>query len=330
MNARTVMVVSAALVLGSVRGALGAGAASSTYEVVHGWPELPTGKILGQATGVGVDSHGNVYVFHRAGREWAEPLPTEPIVDPTVWVFDGRSGRLLRSWGADLFVMPHGLTIDAHDNVWLTDVGLQQVFKFSPDGRLLLAIGEARVSGCDSTHFNMPTDVAVLRDGSFYVSDGYGNTRVIKFSSTGRFLLAWGSPGSGPGQFDLPHGITVDDSGRVYVADRGNARIQVFDGNGRFLTQWRGGGLGRPYAIALSNDGHALVADGGDQPSVPPDRSTIVVLDRAGRITDRFGRFGNYDGQFRMVHDVATGPDGSVYAVDASGQRVQKFVRRRR
>ncbi len=103
------------------------------YQVVHGWPELPPGEMLGQATGVGIDSHGSVLVFHRAGREWTEPFPTEPIARPTVWVFD-KTGRFLRSWGAGLFVMPHGLTVDRDDNVWLTDVGLQQVFKFSPDG----------------------------------------------------------------------------------------------------------------------------------------------------------------------------------------------------
>ena len=126
-------------------------------EVVHGWPQLPAGEILGQATGVGTDSKGDVWVFHRAGRTWQEPFPTEPIPRTTVWVFDANTGQLIKSWGAGLFIMPHGLTIDRHGNVWLTDVGLQQVFKFSPDGRILMTLGEARVAGTDDKHFDKPS-----------------------------------------------------------------------------------------------------------------------------------------------------------------------------
>ena len=107
--------------------------------VVHSWPTLPTGEILGQATGVGVDSRGAVLVFHRANRTWIEPFPTDQIAAPTIWAFEGKTGRFLRSWGAGMFVMPHGLTVDRNDNVWLTDVGRQQVFKFAADGRLLSA-----------------------------------------------------------------------------------------------------------------------------------------------------------------------------------------------
>jgi peptidylamidoglycolate lyase len=305
-----------------------AGGQAITFRIVHGWPELPPGEILGQATGVGVDSRGNVLVFHRAGRVWAQPFPTEPIARPTVWVFDGKTGHFLRSWGAGMFVMPHGLTVDHDDNVWLTDVGLHQVFKFSSDGRPLLKIGEAGIPGADAGHFNLPTDVAVLRDGSFLVSDGYKNTRIVKFAADGTFLLTWGTPGTGPGQFNLPHGIDVDDSGRVYVADRGNSRVQVFDANGQFLAEWRGPEVGRPYAVALSAGGRAYVADGGDQPTAPPDRSGVAVLDRDGKVLTRFGSFGNYDGQFRLAHDIAVGRDGAAYVVDAWGQRVQKFLPR--
>ncbi len=296
-----------------------------TYQVIHGWPELPTGEILGEATGVGVDSHGDVLVFHRAGRTWTQPFPTETIARPTVWVFDGKTGHLLRSWGAGMFVMPHGLTVDHDDNVWLTDVGLHQVFKFSAAGRLLLKLGEARTPGADAVHFNLPTDVAVMRDGSFFVSDGYENTRVVKFAADGTVLLTWGTPGTGPGQFNLPHGIAADASG-VFVADRSNSRVQVFDNSGRFLAEWRGPDLGRPYAVALGADGKVYIADGGDQPTEPPDRAGVVVVDRDGRVLTRFGRFGNYDGQFRLAHDIAVGADGAVYVVDAWGQRVQKFV----
>jgi peptidylamidoglycolate lyase len=301
-------------------------ASRERFEVVHGWPQLPEGRILGQATGVDVDSRGNVFVFHRARRTWSTDTSLPPIDESTVEVFDGASGRHLRSWGADRFLMPHGLTIDHEDNVWVTDTLLHQVFKFRPDGELLLAVGQARVPGADARHFNLPTDVAVLPDGSFYVSDGYGNARVVKFSAAGDYEFEWGRPGAGPGEFALPHAIDVDADGRVYVADRSNARVQVFDGAGRFLAQWQGRELGRPYSVAVTRT-RAVVVDGGDQPERGPDRSGAAVVDLAGNVLSRFGRFGNQDGQFRLAHDVAVASDGSIYVVDAWGQRVQKFTR---
>ncbi len=225
--------------------------------------------------------------------------------------------------------MPHGLTIDSQDNVWLTDVALQQVFKFSPDGRLLMTIGERGIAGSDEAHFNRPTDIAVLPDGSFYVSDGYRNTRVAKFTAAGRFLFQWGKPGTGPGEFNTPHAIALDKAGRVYVADRQNDRVQVFDGNGNFITQWKGAGIGRPYSLALFQDGGAVIADGGEQPTTGPDRSGAAIVNKDGRMVERLGRYGNYDGQFRMAHDVAVDSNGDFYVVDIAGQRVQKFTRKR-
>jgi peptidylamidoglycolate lyase len=296
-----------------------------TYVVVHGWPVLPEGRILGQATGVGVDSHNHVFVFHRAGREWSDPLPDDPIEDSTVAMFDGDTGELLAEWGSDLFAMPHGLTVDDQDNIWVTDVGVHQVFKLTHDGHPLMTVGTGEM-GSDERHFALPTDVAVLPDGSFYVSDGYGNTRVVKFSAAGEFLFQWGTPGSGPGELDLPHGIALDREGRVYVADRSNARVQVFDPQGQFLAQWQSVTLGRPYAVAIGADGKAYVIDGGDQPAHPPDRSQAFRLTLDGTIEARFGRYGNYDGQFQLGHDIAVAEDEAVYVVDAWGMRVQKFV----
>ena len=295
------------------------------YHVVHGWPVLPEGRVLGSAAGVGVDSHGDVFVFHRAGRVWSEPLPLDLIQAPTIAVFNGKTGKLMKEWGAGLFAMPHGLTVDDHDNVWLTDVALNQVFKFSPDGKLLMVVGERGVAGTDGRHFNRPTDIAVLPDGSFYVSDGYRNTRVAKFSPTGEFQFQWGRPGHGPGEFDVPHAIAVDARGRVYVADRENDRVQVFDNHGRFLAQWKSKTMGRPYAIALMKRG-AVVVDGGEQPKTGPDRSGAAVVDEDGRVLTTFGRYGNYDGQFQMAHDVAVDRQGDIFVVDIDGGRVQKFI----
>lgn len=308
-----------------------ASAHSLGYRVVHGWPQLPAGELLGQVSGVGVDSRGTVIVFRRAQRSWlssADTLTTDPIETPTVLLFDGASGQQLGAWGAGRFAMPHSLTVDGQDNVWVTDVALHQVFKFTRNGALLLTLGERGVPGDDSVHFNRPTDVAVAPDGSFYVSDGYRNSRVVRFSKEGRYLFAWGRKGSLPGEFNVPHGIARDAAGRVYVADRSNARIQVFDSAGHFLAEWKGPELGRPWAVRVGADGYLYVIDGGDQPTTPPDRARILKLSLQGRVTDAFGRFGNYDGQFVWPHSLAVAPDGTVYVGDVStGMRVQKFTR---
>lgn len=274
---------------------------ADTYRVVHGWPVLPPGEILGQATGVDTDAKGNVWVFHRAGREWTETFPKEPIAMPTLCVFDAASGQRISTLGAGKFIMPHGLTIDTNDNVWVTDVGLHQVFKLAPDGTPLIVLGEAGVAGDDARHFNMPTDVAIATDGSIFVSDGYGNARGVKFAADGSFVSEWGSRGTGPAQFDVPHGITIDSEGRVLVADRANSRVQVFEQSGKFIAQWRSVKLGRPYGVDTNSHGHVLIADGGHQPEAPPDRGGVVVTNATGRVLGRFGRFGNYDGQFRLT-----------------------------
>lgn len=167
------------------------------HEVVPDWPRLPEQHVLGLCAGVGVDAQNRVFVFHRSGRKWSNPFPKEPIAGPTVSIIGADSGRLLACWGERRFIMPHGLSLDPEGNVWLTDVGLHQVFKCTPEGRVLLTLGEAGVPGADKAHFNLPTDVAVLGDGSFYVSDGYKNTRVIKFSAEGRFEFEWGAKGGG-------------------------------------------------------------------------------------------------------------------------------------
>lgn len=296
------------------------------YSVVHGWPLLPEGRALGSAAGVGVANHGTVLVFHRAYRTWSEPLPLDPITAPTIAEFDAATGALVREWGAGLFAMPHGLTVDSQDNVWLTDVALHQVFKFSREGKLLLTLGLRGVPGNDAVHFNRPTDIAVLPDGSFYVSDGYRNTRVVKFTAAGRFDFQWGEPGKGPGQFDTPHAITLDPEGRVYVADRENDRVQVFTPRGQFIAQWKNAAIGRPYSVAMLGSALAVIADGGEQPDNPPDRSGVSVVSRAGAPLQRLGRWGNYDGQLMMAHDVAGDASGNLYVVDIAGRRVQKFA----
>jgi peptidylamidoglycolate lyase len=299
---------------------------SDPYIVVHGWPILPEGMVLGQVSGVAVDSHNHVFIFHRAENSWATHK-THPIASRTILCFDGPTGSLLASWGDHRFVEPHGLRVDSHDNVWVTDRALQQVIKFSHDGKLLLTIGTERISGVDATHFNLPADIAFAQDGSIYVADGYGNNRIAKFSADGKFLLDWGRKGAGAGEFDLPHSVAVDAQGLVYVADRSNSRIQVFDSNGKFLQQWKSAELGRPWSLTIGPDNLLYVVDGGDLKPAPPDRGRLLKLDLSGRILTKWSRFGNYDGQIYWGHDLAVGKDGAVYVGDVyHGMRVQKFI----
>jgi peptidylamidoglycolate lyase len=289
-----------------------AGNPAQTYQVVHGWPSLPDGFAFGQIPGVAIDSHGHVFIFQRA--------------DPPVMYLDPDSGEILGSWGSGQFEQPHGLRVDAADNVWATDCLRHQVFKFSHDGKLLLTLGQKGVPGNDSSHFNMPTDVAFDSHGNVFIADGYGNSRVVKYSLEGRFIQAWGTPGQGPVQFNTPHSLTVDSEDRLYVADRGNARIQVFDPAMNFLFEWKSKELGRPWGITAGPDGYLYVVDGGDMNPAPPDRGRVLKLDRKGNILAKWGHFGSYDGQFYWAHAVDVARNGDVYVSDVHlGMRIQKF-----
>ncbi|MGD1105320.1 MAG: peptidyl-alpha-hydroxyglycine alpha-amidating lyase family protein [Terriglobia bacterium] len=296
------------------------------YRVVHGWPILPEGYVLGQVSGVGVDSHEHVFVFHRADH--AGEKKSGPIESPVVMCFDGPAGKLLDSWGANAFLVPHGLRVDDRDNIWVTDVDLHQVFKFSHDGTLRMSLGVAGTPGWDHQHFNKPTDVALAHDGSFYVSDGYGNRRIAKFSHEGRFLLEWGRAGDKPGEFNEVHNVVIDREGRVYVTDRINRRIQVFTGDGKFIYEWESEALGCPWALAYGADDFLYMVDGGDLSGCLPGRGRISRLGLDGNILEQWSSFGNYDGQLFWGHDIAVGKSGDVYVGEVNhGMRVQKFSR---
>ena len=291
------------------------GGEDAKYQVVHGWPSLPEGYTLGQVVGVDVDSQNRVWVFHRAAR---------PVL-----CIDGASGEILSSFGDDMFENEHGLAVDADDNVWVTDADTHVVQKYSPDGELLATLGIKGEAGEDEERFNKPTDVEVAPDGSIYVTDGYGNNRIVKLDSDGKFVAAWGTKGTEHGEFDTPHGIAIDGSGRVYIADRGNSRMQVFDGDGKFLSEWKSDEIGRPWGVDITADGNVVVADGGDLTNTAYDRNGALLMTTDGEVIERWGSYGSHDGQFYWAHDIAAGADGAVYVTDVNvGMRVQKFVRR--
>jgi DNA-binding beta-propeller fold protein YncE len=278
-------------------------AAIPDYRPVAGWPQLPRDIKLGPVSAVATDSASRVFVFHRG---------KQPIL-----VFD-REGKFLRSWGDDRIKTAHGLRIDRDDNVWVTDIGHHLVMKFDPQGKLLMTLGKKDEPGIGPDRFDKPTDVAVAPSGEFYVADGYGNARIVKFSREGKFLTAWGHKGSGKGQLNLPHAICLDGKGRVHVGDRENNRVQVFDGDGKFLAEWRESGA--PFGLFLANDTHLFVADGR--------ASWIQVLDHEGKSLGRWGEKGTGPGQFGLPHAVCVDSHGDIYVAEIANQRVQKFTAR--
>jgi len=270
------------------------------YEPVANWPQLPPGSKFGDMTAVATDAADRVYVFHRG---------KQPIM-----VFD-KNGKFLRSWGDDLIDTAHGLRIDRAGNIWITDIGTHLVTKFDAEGKVLLTLGKKGQPGEGRDQFNEPTDVAVAASGEFYVSDGYGNSRVVKFAKDGKYLKEWGKKGTGEGEFDLPHTICLDRKGQVYVGVRENDRVQVFDTEGKFLAQWKE--CGAPYGLFPTSEG-MLLADG---------RANVVkVLDLQGKVLRRWGEKGKGAGQFELAHWVCVDSQGAVYVAEGEGQRVQKFV----
>jgi peptidylamidoglycolate lyase len=296
------------------------------YDLVQNWPQLPQGYSLSQVTGVGIDKAQNIFLFHRTGRQWTEPFPDSMISVNTILMLDRQTGKILNSWGANHFIMPHGLTVDKDDNVWVTDVALHQVFKFTHDGQLLMTLGQARQAGTDSAHFNLPTDVAVANDGSFYVSDGYGNSRVVKFSAEGRYLFAWGTRGDQPGEFHTPHGIDLDAAGNVYVADRENNRIQKFNANGKFISSWKNDRAEQLYSLSVNKASNEVFAvDYLTQLKVKPLGSDIMQFDTSLHFISRFGRSGQYEGPISRYHDIVIDNDGNIYVGDILNNNIQKF-----
>jgi DNA-binding beta-propeller fold protein YncE len=293
------------------------------YEIEPAWPSDPDeGRHDGAVSAIDIDAGGRVWVLGR-GR-----VP--------VRVFDTR-GNLVRAWGEGRFGKPHGLGFDAEGNVWIADVGRHVVEKFTPTGDHLLTLGTPGEAGTDSTHFDQPTDVAVAPDGEVFVSDGYGNNRIARFDTLGRFLGSFGTEGSGPGEFRLPHALIFDARGRLYVADRSNARVQIFDRTGRFLSEWRN--LIVPWDLALAPDGEILAV--GSTPmrragslalvplGIPPKDQVVLKLDPSGRVRELWafpiGR--SPAGSLDWVHGLAADEDGHLYLGDIQGQRVQKFRR---
>ena len=289
------------------------GSGRFTYDVSgEDWGKLPEGWTYKEATAVAVDSGDNVYVFNRGGH--------------AITVFD-RDGKFLRSWGDDIFTLPHGVSVGPDDSVFCTDSGDHTVRKFTPDGRLLMTLGEADspAPAMSGDPFNTPTHLAAdPRNGDLYVADGYSNARVHKYAPDGKLLFSWGESGTDPGQFNIVHNITVDRDGWVYVADRDNRRIQVFDGDGKYETQWVN--MSRAAAIVVDLRGEPLVYIGeffnGSDSNATGKRlgPRVSVYDTKGNVQARLGEesYGPEAGRFWSPHGIAVDSRGDIYVADVS------------
>ncbi len=239
-----------------------------------------------------------------------------------------------------MLLNPHTIRFDPAGCLWIIDSASHTVSKFSRDGEVLMTIGTLGEPGEDETHMNSPNDVGFAANGDVYVSDGYGNNRVVVFDKNGRFVRAWGALGSKPGEFSQPHSIAVDSRSRVYVADRNNVRVQVFDSSGKFLAEWTN--IITPWHLVITENDEVYVCGSspmvwGEVPaaqamlSIPPKDQLFMKLDTEGRIQRLWmvpkGRNGEEQpGELNWVHGMAIAEDGVIYLADVQGHRTQKFV----
>lgn len=295
--------------------------ATYTIRASHDFPDLgyapvadifrlPQGANFGACSGVAVNSKGHIFVFNR-GRH-------------CLMEFDG-DGSYVRSLADGVFTHPHGLRIDSQDNIWATDGAAHIVVKMDPDGRVLMVLG---VKGtAREWHafghlrcFNEPNDLAFGPAGEIFVTQGHGKgeSRVIKFDAEGDFVKTWGGEGKGPGEFNVPHSIVIDDEGLLHIADRSNERIQVFDLDGNYVRETQHPGT--PCGLALSSDRHLFMAHG--------HCGLIMKLDRAGKVLGATGGQGKGSNRYGEAHFLALDAKDDIYVADTLNWRVQKLVKR--
>ena len=303
-------------------------AAPQTYKEDPGWAKLAAGRKWGAAVGVDIAPDGkSVWVFDRcASATDCSGSNLDPIQK-----FDA-SGKLVKSFGGGMFNYPHALFVDKEENVWVSDGRAKDngkghtVMKFSKDGKLLMTLGTPGMPGNDEKHFNAPSDVLVAPNGDIFVADGHGgdtNARIVKFTKDGKFIKAWGKKGTGPGEFDAPHGLAMDSQGRLFVADRSNSRIQIFDQDGKFITEWRQ--FGRPSGIYINKNDILYSADSTSSEKVnAPFKQGI----RIGSVKD--GKVVAYIpwNETNTLEGVAADDAGNVYGGFTNTLNFRRFVKK--
>jgi len=303
------------------------------YDEVSGWIQPPDSRALGAVSSVYPDIENNLWIAERCGQNSCigrDNLAPVHLYDP--------SGRWVRGFGEALFVWPHGIYVDSDGNIWVTDADGDgprghQVFKFSPEGDILMTLGEAGVAGTAPGQFNGPTGVVVAPNGDIFVSEGHNpdsNNRVQKFSPDGEFLASFGGTGSAPGEFIVPHDIVMDSRGRLFVADRDNNRIQIFDQDGVYLDQWHQ--FGRASGLYIASDDTLYVSDNQSNTARNPGWERGI---RVGSALD--GSVGAFipDPDFDPENAAATGAhglaanaEGEIFGAEVGAATVRKYVRR--
>ena len=305
------------------------------YRTVENWAKLPDARKWGQTIGVDVDPDGkSIWVFERCGGTTCEGSPVAPILKIDA------SGNVVKSFGADMFIFPHGLYVDRAGNVWVTDGRGKsgkghQVFKFSPDGKVLMTLGKAGVTGDGPDAFNSPSDVLVAPNGDIFVADGHGgdtNARIVKFDKDGKFIRTWGKKGAGPGEFNVPHTLAMDSSGRLFVGDRANSRIQIFDQDGKFLAEWKQ--FGRPSGVFIDKGDIIYVADSESNNTQNPGfkRGLRIGSAKDGKVTALIPdplpvKEGSGPGTGSAAEGVAADAGGNVYGAEVDARKLMRYVK---
>jgi len=290
------------------------------YVVDTTWPQKPDRFKWAQMAGITVDKQDQIYIFTRS--------------QPTVQVYK-TDGTLLRAWYMEDSSGSHFIRIGPDGNIWTANIAEHVVRKYSPKGKLLLTLGEPGIAGADKGHFDRPTDMGVLPSGDIFVSDGYGNRRIVHFDAKGKYINQWGQEGEEPGQFALPHSIVADSHKRLYVADRENARVQVFDTQGKLLAVWVD--LITPWGLYMTKKDEIWVCGSsvkkdteGKWLVLPPSDQVLMKLDLKGNVLLRIplektmvppGKSGELD----WVHAIALDSQRNLYLGDIQGKRAQKF-----
>lgn len=304
----------------SGRRARSADVEAESFKLDPTWPAEFPGPLQEpcQVAGVAIAGDGSILVLNRGENHWmpGTRFRQERIQKPAVLVFDSQSGGVVDSWGEDLFVMPHQISVDRSGHIWIVDCGQDKVFKFDPAGSLLMQVGGAEIG------FRKPTDVVVFRDGSFAVSDGYTNSRVAVFNANGRMSHAWGQKGKGSLEFQTPHSIACNDDELIYVADRENHRVQILTRKGEVDSVWTH--VERPLTVRYAAGSIYVLSN------LDADKGIVRQFSRSGELLSSFmTRPSGSREDFEWPHGLAVSADGSQIYVGftLTGRRVHRYQR---
>ena len=310
----------------------------NSYHMTANYVTMPAGRVLGSTNAINIDAQGHIWVFERCGVNSCTGSQLDPMLE-----FDA-SGKFIKGWGAGKFVFPHGIIFAPDGNMWVIDAGVEegkkgsQIFKYTPDGKLLLSLGRPGIRAkADSPDlFNEPSDLAIAPNGDLYVADGHiakeSNGRIVHLDPNGKFIEYFGTKGSGPGQFDCPHSIALDSKGRIFVADRNNNRVEILSPHGQFIAEWRQ--FGRPSGLRILGD-TLYVADSesrnlaGNYGYNPGHHRGISIGNVNDGVVRQFIPDPRPNGGASFPEGIYVDPAGVIWGASIGDRQVTKFTRAR-